>query len=785
MATTIQGPCRGTGTLPRLAARLQGRVGSTGAMSERADLRHGNEVVPLAEAKLAAPRLRAELVERPRLSVALDAGQGRAVTLVAAPAGYGKTTAVRAWCAARGAAPAWVTLDVGDNDPVRLWSYAATAVERAHEGLGRDALQRLSHAGSSLESSVDALMNAIATSGEGVVIVLDDMQAVEDEECLATIDHAVKRLPRAARLVLIARVDPGLGLARLRGRGDLLELRARELTFTPAEARMLVVERGGIQLGPDEVELLCERTEGWPAALALACIWLRSVDDPRGAVRDFGGSHGFVVDYLTDEVLASLDDDVRSFLLSVSVLGRFTPEQCDGVLGRTDSASMLARLGRSNLITRLERGGWFRVHPLLAEFAGSQLESEQPGARAAIHARASAWLRSHSLLVEATEHAAAAGDDEAVAQLLVENHLSLIRAGRARSLLRSVRTLPNDKLVEHPVIAVGAATAALMAGQSTLEQRRFLHLADRARAKHPERVGPYVEAVAGMVRAASVDGDVGKAVAAGRRAVEFAADSDDVLVAALAALASALYFAGELDEAWVVGLRALEHPEAELRPPGHAVARSALALVAVDRKRMGTARTHAEKARAIVGRLGTSRSWIGANASAAFGAVLAGEGDHAAADRELAYAEHFFRDEVATVHHAWILGVLARVRTRRGRLDEAEAALRSALDEIAELTDPGSVLAMVEDVGRELGEAKSRAADGEVLELPSTAELAVLRLLASELSVRQIGRELFLSPNTIRSHTRALYRKLGVNSRMDAVARAEALGLLGRPESPM
>jgi LuxR family maltose regulon positive regulatory protein len=755
-------------------------------MSERADLRHGDDAIPLAEAKLAPPRLRSELVARSRLSVALDAGRGVPVTLVAAPAGYGKTTAVRAWCAARRSPPAWVTLDSGDNDPVRLWTYAATAVERAHEGIGRDALQRLAHAGGSVESAVDALMNGIATSGEEVLIVLDDMQALDDEECLATIDHAVRRLPPAARLVLLSRVDPGLALARLRGHGDLLELRARELTFTLAEARELVVERGGIPLEADEVELLCDRTEGWPAALVFACTWLRSADDAPRAVRDFGGSHGFVVDYLTDEVLASLDDDVRSFLLFVSVLRRFTPELCDGVLGRTDSAAILGRLERSNLfVTRLERGGWFRVHSLFAEFAASQLESEQPGASASIHARASAWLRSQSLLVEATEHATAAGDDEVVAQLLVESHLSLIRAGRSRSLLRWVHTLPTQTLVEHPVIAVGAATAALMAGQSTLEQRRFLHLADRARTKHPERVGPYVEAVAGMVRAASVDGDVGKAVAAGRRAVELAADADDVLVAALAALARALYFAGELDEAWASALRAVEHPDAARRPPGHAVARSTLALVAVDKKRLGTARTHAEKARAIVGRLGTSRSWIGANASAAFGAVLAGEGAHAAAERELAYAEHFFRDEVASVHHAWLLGVLARVRSRRGRLDEAEATLRSALDQITELADPGSVRTMVEDVRRELGEAKSRATDGEVLELPSAAELAVLRLLASDLTVRQIGGELYLSSNTIRSHTRALYRKLGVNSRVDAVARAGALGLLGQTESPM
>ncbi len=755
-------------------------------MSERAELTDAAESVPLAEAKLAAPRLRTELVARPRLSVALDAPEGAPVTLVAAPAGYGKTTAVRAWCATRRASPAWLTLDAGDNDPGRLWSYAATAVDRAHKGLGRGALERL-RAGGSIEGAVDALLNAIATVDEVIPIVLDEMQAVTDGECLATIDLALGHLPPNARMVVISRADPELGLSRLRGRGDLLELRAAELAFTLSETRELVVDRTGIELAPDEVELLWERTEGWPAALVFACSWLRSTPDARRAMHDFGGSHRFVVDYLTHEVLEALDADARSFLLSASVLGRFTPELCDGVLGRSDSAALLARLERSNLfVARLEHGGWSRVHSLFAEFAATQLESAEPGAGAAIHARAAAWLRSRGLFVEAAEHAAASGNHEVVAQLLVENHLPLIRSGRAGSLLRWVRTMPNEKLVEHPLLAVGAATASLITGQSVLEQRRLLHLADRARAKHPERVGPYVEAAAAMVRAGSVDGDVGSAVASGRRAVELAeAGADDVLVGALAALARALYFAGELDEAWATAIRAVEHPDAERRPPGHAAARSTLALVAADRGRLRAARTHAEKARAIVGKVGTSRSWIGASAAVAIGAVLAGEGIHAAAERELAYAERVFEDEVATVHHAWVLALLAGVRCRRGRLDAAEAALLLARGEVAELADPGSVRLLVEDVQRRLQEARSQALDGAVLELPSAAELAVLRLLSSDLSVRQIGGELYLSPNTIRSHTRALYRKLGVNSRTEAVARANALGLLGQAESPM
>jgi DNA-binding CsgD family transcriptional regulator len=165
--------------------------------------------------------------------------------------------------------------------------------------------------------------------------------------------------------------------------------------------------------------------------------------------------------------------------------------------------------------------------------------------------------------------------------------------------------------------------------------------------------------------------------------------------------------------------------------------------------------------------------------------VLAGEGSVAEAERELAHAERFFRDEIATVHHAWLLILLARVRCRRGRLGEAETTLQSAREAIRELADGGRVPSLAADAAKELEQAQARAAYGEMLELPSTAELAVLRLLASEQSVRQIGEALFLSPNTVRSHTRSIYRKLGVNSRADAVARAEALGLLGQKESPM
>jgi LuxR family maltose regulon positive regulatory protein len=746
-----------------------------------------NAALPLAEAKLAAPRLRAEIVDRPRVLAVLDAAEDAPLTLVAAPAGYGKTTAVRAWCATRNEPVAWITLDAGDNDPVRLWTYVATAVDRVRQGLGRRALQRLGVTGEPIEGPVDELMNGVTAFGQELVIVLDDVQTVTDRECLATIAYALERLPAAARFVMITRTDPVLELPRMRARGMLAELRADDLAFTTDEARELVVERGRVELETDEVELLRRRTEGWAAALFLASLWLRKVDDPRRAVRAFGGEHRFVAEYLSHEVVASLDDHMRPFLLRASVLGRFTPALCDGVLGRSDSAAMLAELEHMNLfVVRLERGSWFRVHSLFAEFARSQLDAVAPGAADDIHRRAADWLRARGLPDEAAEHAAAAGDHELLADLLVDFHLLLIRTGAAGTLLRWVRTLPDEQILGHPELAGAAATAATMIGHSALERRRFLQLARRAQVERPERFGAYAEAVAAMVRASAVDTDVGLAVAEGRRSVELAqGNADDALVAALGGYARALYLAGELDEAWSAALRAVEHPEAQGRAPGHAFARSTLALVAVDRGRLGWARAHAEKAKEIAGRMGSSRSWFGANAAAALGAVLAAEGSLAEAERELSYAEHFFRDEVATVHHAWVLVLLARVRVLRGRLVEAGTSLRSAREAIGDLAAGGRVPALAADVERELEEAISRADRGELLDPPSEAELAVLRLLGSDLSAREIGGELYLSPNTVRSHTRALYRKLGVRSRADAVARAGALGLLGQTESPM
>lgn len=734
----------------------------------------------LAEAKLAAPVLRGGILVRPRIVRALDAPEATRLTLVAAPPGYGKTTAVRYWCAIGGRPFAWVTVDARDRDPSRFWRYVATAVDRLRPGLGANALRSLLVTGAPVESAIDDLVNEIASWGAELTLVLDDLQTVTDLDCLASLDYLLERLPVNARVVVITRVDPSLRLANLRARGELTELRAAELAFTGAEARELVLGFGRLGLNDAEIDVLLARTEGWPAGLILAALWLRSVEDPGIAVRRFGADQQFIAEYLSQEVLSSLADDTRDFLLRASVLGKFTSQLCDECLGRSDSASLLDEIERSMLlITRLGQGGWRRVHSLFADYARLQLASSDPDAAATIHRRAAGWLRSQGLGLEAVEHAAAANDQRLVAEILVEQHLSLLRHGGAGALLGWIRTLSDDRLVEHPELAVAGAAAATMVGHRALERRRLLGLVARTRAEQPRRLSDYVDAAAGTVIAASVDTDVQHALRSGRRAVTVArAGSHDMLVSALAGYARALYLAGECDQAWKTAMRAIEQPEAEHHGAAHAFARCTLALAALDQGRHEAARGHAEKARELIGGAGGSRTWPGADASAAVGCVLLAEDNLADAERELGQAQRFFSDEVATVYHTWLLALLARARCRRGRLEDAKATLALAREAVLELSDGGRVTPLIDDVQTELERANARAADRTIVEPPSHAELTVLELLASDLSTRQIGATLFLSPNTVRSHTRALYRKLGVSSRADAVARATAAGLL-------
>ena len=423
------------------------------------------------------------------------------------------------------------------------------------------------------------------------------------------------------------------------------------------------------------------------------------------------------------------------------------------------------------------RGEWYRYHHLFGELLQLELGGE---AASVLRRRAAAWCRAHGLVEDAIEYAAAAGDAETVAELLVENHLEFIWGGRLGQFLSWLRWLPAELLLEHPLLPASGATAAALAVRPNVEIRQLLAIAEQARRERPQLWSPYVEAVVEVTRAMNIErGDVGGAVEHARRAVAAARAGADVLsVGVLASLSQALFFAGELDEARRIALQAVERPDAPQVPDGNVGSLGLLALIDAEQGRTESAEAWAQQSISFARQRFQAESWVAALAHLGLALSCAATGRFDEAEREALRGERLRRSPQPTVGHAHALLVLARVRVARSRLDRAGRDLERAQRMIAEFPDPGRLPAIAATVEQDIIAARANAGNGDIVEQPSTAELAVLRCLAAGLSRREIGEQLYISLNTVKTHIRELNRKLGATSRADAVARAEALGLV-------
>ena len=664
--------------------------------------------LPVIESKLVLPRVHAGTLRRARLFELLDDVDGAALTVLDAPVGYGKTTLLRSWCAERAEPVIWMTLDGSDDDPVRLWTHLATGVARLGDGLGHRTLTRLGVRPAAVETGVDELMNGLVAYGRPATIVLDDLHTVRSETSLRSIEHAIERLPPTVRLVAATRSEPAISLAPLRASRALIEIRARELAFTVDEAHELIA-REGIELSGKSLELLVERTEGWPAGLYLAALWLRDFAEPDEGVQAFAGSARQVADYLTAEVLTALDPQTRDFLVRTSVLDRFTPELCDAVVGREDSAAVVAQLARSNmfLVASDARGEWYRYHHLFGELLRLELGPEETHT---VRRRAMAWCRAHGHIEDAIEYAAAGGEAELVAQLLVEHDRELVWGGRVRQFLRWVRWLPSELLIERPSLPAAGAVAASLLGAPEVEIQRLLTVAERARRERPELWSPYAEAIAEVTRANGLSrGDVGAAVGHARRAVAAARQSgaDVLAVGVLAALSQALYFAGDLDEARRLALEAAERPDAPSVPEGYVGSLGLLALIDAERGRSEGAQAWARQAISFARQRFQADSWVASMPHLGLALAFVATGRLDEAEREALRGERLRRSPQPTVGHAHALLMLAQVRIARSRLARAAGDLRRAQRSIAEFRDPGRLPAIAASVERDLMAARA------------------------------------------------------------------------------
>jgi LuxR family transcriptional regulator, maltose regulon positive regulatory protein len=433
---------------------------------------------PLLETKLYVPRSRRGLVPRPRLSERLDRGAASTLMLVSAPAGFGKTTLLTEWLAAGPAAPtdqrlaAWLSLDRADNDPVSFWTYVIAALRTAAPGVGENALALLQAPRPPIETVLTALLNDLGAVAGDIVLVLDDYHVVDAREVQDEMAFLLDHLPAGLHVVIASRADPALPLARWRARGDLAEIRAAELRFTPDEAAAYLNEIMGLQLTARDVAALEARTEGWIAALQLAALSMQGRDDVAGFIAGFAGDDRYVVDYLAEEVLARQPDRVQAFLLQTSILGRLSGPLCDAVTGQGDDKAMLEALDRGNLflVPLDDRRRWYRYHHLFADVLQARLLDEQPGQVPGLHRRASAWYQQNGEPSEAIGHALAAGDFERAADL-VELAIPAMRRTRQEATLRGwlevlpLGVLPDEVVRVRPVLSVHFAGALLSGGE--------------------------------------------------------------------------------------------------------------------------------------------------------------------------------------------------------------------------------------------------------------------------------------------------------------------------------
>jgi len=455
----------------------------------------------LLATKLHIPRPRPDFLARPGLLARLTQATARELTLVCAPAGFGKTSLLGEWGRAGRCPAAWLSLDEGDSDPARFWRYVAAALDGARAGIHRQVAAVLEDAQASpLEAVVTVVVNQLAAAPGEVVLVLDDYHLVEGPSVHDSLALLLERLPPQLRLVLASRADPPLPLARLRARGQLAELRQRDLRFTVEEATTLLRTTVGPDLPADSVAALTARTEGWVAGLQLAGLSLKGHADPAGFVASFSGSHRYVLDYLAEEVLDRQPDEVRTFLLETSVLERLSGPLCDAVTGRADGQRLLERVERANLflIPLDEVRGWWRYHHLFADLLRVRLRQTSPARMVELHRAAAAWCQEHRLVDEAIHHALAA-DEPTRAGRLVEQHLhQMLRRMESVLLQRRLAALPAEVVRSRPGLVLALAMLELRRGR--LEQvERLLEHADHAFDVQSEPEQPRVPTYGGMV----------------------------------------------------------------------------------------------------------------------------------------------------------------------------------------------------------------------------------------------------------------------------------------------
>ncbi len=705
--------------------------------------------------KLYIPRPRPKVVSRLRLIERLNDGLHRKLTLISAPAGFGKTTLVSEWVMGCERPVAWLSLDEADNDPARFLTYLVAALQTIVPNIGSGVIAALqSPQQPPIEAILTALLNEIMTISDDFALALDDYHVIDAKPIDAALTFLIEHLPPQMHLVIATREDPQLPLAKLRARGQLTELRVADLRFTPSEAAGFLNQGMGLDLSTEDIAALETRTEGWIAGLQLAAISLQGHQDAPRFIKSFTGNHHFVLDYLLEEVLHRQPENVQTFLLRTAILDRMCGSLCDAVLTNPTASGQetLAYLERANLfiIPLDDERRWYRYHHLFAELLRQRLQhhiASSPADESGVvelHMRASLWYEANGLDAEAFHHAVASRDIDHAARLVKGKGMPLPFRGVVMPVLHWLDSLPKAELDARPGLWVIYASTLLFASQ-------LIGIEPKLKAAEAALQGveltPEVRDLIGhiaLIRAtlAVTQHDLDTIMSQSLRALEYLHPNNlPIRTATTWTLGYAYYLQGDR----VAARQAYTEAIAISQKIGHRIinlmANIGLGNIQEEENQLDLAVQSYQRAVQLAG--DPPQSAV-CEAHLGLARIHAGWGDLDAAQRHGELALH-----------------LARQLDNTDRADACMAFLAVLRQKQADATHKTGFLP-----------AQS------LIEPLSQRELEILHLIAEGMSNEDISQRLFLALSTVKGHNQKIFGKLQVQRRTEAIARARELGLL-------
>jgi LuxR family maltose regulon positive regulatory protein len=691
-------------------------------------------------------------VPRPRLTERLNAGLRRKLTLVSAPAGFGKTTLLSSWSqhSKSRSRIAWLSLDEGDNDLTCFLTYCVSALQTVDATVGQRILAALQSPGViNTEAILTRLLNEVAEFPHDIVLILDDYHVIETQPVDQAVTYILEHLPSQMHLIVGSRSDPSWPLTRLRARGQMIEIRAKQLRFTLEEAASFLNQVMGLDLSAEDIASLEERTEGWITGLQLAALSMRRSDNVRKFISAFSGSDRYILDYLGQEVLAHQPHRVQMFLLQTSILNRLTGPLCDTLTGENNGHEMLVGLESGNMfiIPLDNERRWYRYHHLFGDLLKRRLRQAFPNQVAELHQRASCWYEQSGDINEAVHHALAAGDMEQTADIL-EDHWQVFfvrgELAKLKSMLDSLgpEITNNNVILRMAYCMIYSQTGAieLIPSHTAYVRPRIKDIVedDVQHSSNLAAIPSLFEQIEAIVALAN-----GRASAAkdhAKKAISLIpgdaspVDRRRLILAANLRLGQAHRELGEFDEASSVLITVLEMLKATESYYVVGTAIQILALYeALDRKRK--AMTLCKETLDFVAK----KHW----------------------------------DELPPVGHIHL--ALARLQADAGDHEAAQDSLDAGRRLLQGHMTP-EIISLVNRVEEKLDSVTHPRQS--LIEPLSPRELEILQLVAQGLSNREIAERLFLALSTVKGHNRNIFDKLQVHRRTEAVARARELGLL-------